>query len=140
MPFFGLFFPLSGSLRGAGDTRTPFYARLTGTTLFLLGFSYLAGVTLGYGLLGVYAGIVLSYAWWALVVGLGFLRLGRLGGRRGGDDGRASDGCQVTTRIHVRSGRARTNAEPRSLLVTAWRLTGNLVRLPHFTFYTFIDV
>ncbi|PGF15700.1 MATE family efflux transporter [Natrinema sp. CBA1119] len=73
MPFFGLFFPLSGSLRGAGDTRTPFYARLTGTTLFLLGFSYLAGVTLGYGLLGVYAGIVLSYAWWALVVGLGFL-------------------------------------------------------------------
>jgi len=46
---------------------------LTGTTLFLLGFSYLAGVTLGYGLLGVYAGIVLSYAWWALVVGLGFL-------------------------------------------------------------------
>ncbi|WP_222920248.1 MATE family efflux transporter [Natrinema sp. SYSU A 869] len=72
MFFFGVFFPLSGSLRGAGDTRTPFYARLTGTVGFLLGFSYLAGVTLGYGLSGVYAGIVLSYAWWAFVVAIGF--------------------------------------------------------------------
>ncbi|QLK24816.1 MATE family efflux transporter [Natrinema zhouii] len=72
MLFFGVFFPLSGSLRGAGDTRTPFYARLTGTVGFLLGFSYLAGITLGYGLPGVYAGIVLSYAWWALIVAVGF--------------------------------------------------------------------
>ncbi|MBZ6495226.1 MATE family efflux transporter [Natrinema longum] len=73
MFFFGFFFPLSGSLRGAGDTRTPFYARLTGTVGFLLGFSYLVGVTFGYGLPGVYAGIVLNYAWWTLVVGAGFL-------------------------------------------------------------------
>ncbi|QCS43977.1 MATE family efflux transporter [Natrinema versiforme] len=73
MFFFGLFFPLSGSLRGAGDTRTPFYARFTGTAGFLLGFSYLAGVTFDYGLTGVYVGIVLSYAWWALVVAIGFV-------------------------------------------------------------------
>ena len=39
----------------------------------MLGVSYLLGITLGYGLLGVYAGIVLSYACWALVVGVGFL-------------------------------------------------------------------
>ena len=72
MVFFGVFFPVAGSLRGAGDTRTPFYARFTGTFGFLLGFAYLTSVTLGYGLSGVYAGIVLSYAWWALVVVAGF--------------------------------------------------------------------
>ena len=73
MLFFGIFFPFAGSLRGAGDTRTPFYARLTGTFGFMLGFSYLVGVVLDYGLAGVYAGIVLSYVWWALVVTRGFL-------------------------------------------------------------------
>lgn len=73
MVFFGIFWPLAGSLRGAGDTRTPFYARFSGTVLFFLGFSYLVGVVLGYGLAGVYAGLVLSYVWWALVVTVGFL-------------------------------------------------------------------
>ncbi|ESP90000.1 MATE family efflux transporter [Candidatus Halobonum tyrrellensis] len=72
MVFFGLFFPLAGGLRGAGDTRTPFYARFTGTFGFMLGFGYVVGVRLDYGLPGVYAGIVLSYAWWALVVVVGF--------------------------------------------------------------------
>jgi putative MATE family efflux protein len=70
---FGVFFPLAGSLRGAGDTRTPFYARFTGTFGFMLGFAYLAGVVFGYGLVGVYAGIVLSYVWWAAVAAAGFL-------------------------------------------------------------------
>lgn len=74
MVFFGLFFAFAGSLRGAGDTRTPFYARLTGTFGFTLGFSYLVGVVLGYGLVGVYLGLVLTYAWWTLIVGYGFLR------------------------------------------------------------------
>lgn len=54
-------FPFTGSLRGAGDTRTRFYARFTGVFGFMLGFAYFTGVTLGYGLVGVYAGIVLSY-------------------------------------------------------------------------------
>ncbi|WP_408959750.1 MATE family efflux transporter [Natrinema sp. 74] len=74
MVAFGLFFPLSGCLRGAGETRTPFYARFTGSFGFLLAFSYLAAITAGYGLSGVYAGIVLNYAWWVLVVGVGFVR------------------------------------------------------------------
>ena len=73
MVFFGVFFPFAGSLRGAGDTRTPFYARFTGTFGFMLGFAYLAGITFDYGLPGVYAGIVLSYAWWAVVAAVGFL-------------------------------------------------------------------
>jgi putative MATE family efflux protein len=72
MPFFGVFFPLAGTLRGAGDTRTPFYARLLGAFVFMVGASYLLGVILGYGLLWVYAGMVLSYVCWAVVVAAGF--------------------------------------------------------------------
>ncbi len=72
MVWFGVFFPLAGALRGAGDTRTPFYARLLGSFGFLLGLSYLLGVTLGYGLPGVYVGVALSYLCWAVVVAVGF--------------------------------------------------------------------
>ena len=71
---FAVFFPLAGALRGAGDTRTPFYARLLGSVVFMLGASYLLAITLGYGIVGVYAGMVLSYACWAVVVAAGFLR------------------------------------------------------------------
>ena len=70
---FGVFFPLSGALRGAGDTRTPFYARLLGSFIFLLGASYVLAVPLGYGLLGVYVGTVLSYVCWAAVAAAGFV-------------------------------------------------------------------
>ncbi|THE63171.1 MATE family efflux transporter [Salinadaptatus halalkaliphilus] len=73
MVFFGVFFPLAGALRGAGDTRTPFYARFTGAFVCMLGVSYLLGVPLGYGLPGIYVGIFLSYVCWAVVVGVGFL-------------------------------------------------------------------
>ncbi|WP_053947633.1 MATE family efflux transporter [Halolamina sediminis] len=72
MPFFGVFFPLAGALRGAGDTRTPFYARLVGTFVFLLGASYLLAIPLGYGLVGVYVGMVLTYVCWAGIVSAGF--------------------------------------------------------------------
>ena len=72
MPFFGAFFPLAGTLRGAGDTRTPFYARLLGTFVFLVGGSYLLAIPLDYGLVGVYAGMVLSYVTWSVVVAAGF--------------------------------------------------------------------
>jgi len=73
MLFFGVFFPLSGALRGAGDTRTPFYARLLGAFAFLLGGSYLLGMVLGHGLFGVYVATVLSYACWAAVAAAGFV-------------------------------------------------------------------
>lgn len=73
MLFFGVFFPFAGSLRGAGDTRTPFYARAIGTFGFMLGASYLLAVPLGWGLLGVYVGIVASYCCWAVVVVAGFV-------------------------------------------------------------------
>ena len=76
MPLFGLFFPFAGALRGAGDTRTPFYARLVGAFVFMLGGSYLLAVPLDYGLVGVYAGMVLSYACMAAIVVAGFYRGG----------------------------------------------------------------
>jgi len=74
LAFIGVYFPLSGTLKGAGDTKTPFYAGLVGAYVFLLGASYLLAVTLGFGLVGVYAGIVLSWAARAVVAGAGVLR------------------------------------------------------------------
>ncbi len=72
VPFLVLFVVLTGALQGGSDTRTPFLARTTGLVGFFLGFSYLASVTLDYGVVGVYAGIVLYYVWVAAVVAAGF--------------------------------------------------------------------
>ena len=74
MVFFGIFFPFAGSLRGAGDTRTPFYARSIGTFGFMLGVSYLLAIPLEWGLPGIYVGIVASYGCWAAIVVVGFVR------------------------------------------------------------------
>ncbi|WP_132059179.1 MATE family efflux transporter [Halorussus amylolyticus] len=71
-PFLALFVVLSGALQGGSDTRTPFVARTTGMFGFLVGFSWLVGVHLGYGVPGVYAGIFCYYVWALLVVGAGF--------------------------------------------------------------------
>lgn len=38
----------------------------------MLGASYVLGIALGYGLAGVYVGIVLCYASWAAVAAAGF--------------------------------------------------------------------
>lgn len=72
MLFIGIFYPLSGALRGAGDTRTPFYARFIGTFVFMVGLSYLLSIVLNYGLPGVYLGIILSYVCWAGIVVVGY--------------------------------------------------------------------
>ena len=71
-PFLALFVVLSGSLQGGSDTRTPFVARTTGMFGFMVGFSWLVGVHLGYGVPGVYAGIFCYYVWALLVVAAGF--------------------------------------------------------------------
>jgi len=71
-PFLVAFVVLSGALQGGSDTRTPFLARTTGLAGFFLGFSYLAGVVLGYGVVGVYAGVALYYVWATAVAGYGF--------------------------------------------------------------------
>ena len=71
---FGVFSPIAGTLRGAGDTTTPFVGRIIGTVVFLLGFSYVFGIHLGYGLPAIYAGILLNYCCWVAVVLIGFFR------------------------------------------------------------------
>lgn len=74
MLFYGIFFPLAGALRGAGDTRTPFYARFVGAFVVMVGGSYFLGIVLGYGLVGIYVATILSYMCWAFIVTVGFIR------------------------------------------------------------------
>ncbi|MFB6269563.1 MAG: MATE family efflux transporter [Halobacterium sp.] len=71
-PFLAAFVALSGALQGASETRVPFAARTTGMLGFLIGFSYVAGVTLGWGATAAYWGVALSNAWMALVAAAGF--------------------------------------------------------------------
>ncbi len=68
---FGLYYTLAGALRGAGDTRTPFYARLTGVAVCMLGVSYLLGIVFEYGLPGVYVGMITTYLVWVTIAYLG---------------------------------------------------------------------
>lgn len=71
--FQSLFSVLRGGLQGAGDTKWPLYGSVLGIGGFTLGFSYLVGVELGVGMLGVYAGIVLDYVVRSLVVSYRFI-------------------------------------------------------------------
>ncbi|WP_135825033.1 MATE family efflux transporter [Halorussus ruber] len=71
-PLLVLYVVLSGALQGGSDTRTPFVARTTGMFGFMVGFPWLLGVRLGWGVEAVYAGIVLYFAWALLVVAAGF--------------------------------------------------------------------
>jgi Na+-driven multidrug efflux pump len=82
-PFLALFVVLSGSLQGGSDTRTPFVARTTGMFGFMVGFAWLVGVHLDYGVVGVYAAVFLYYVWSLAVVAAGF--------RWGGWAGRAAE-------------------------------------------------
>lgn len=70
--FQSVFSVLRGGLQGAGDTKWPMYASILGISGFTLGFSYLIGVTLSVGILGVYAGIVLDYVIRSIVVSYRF--------------------------------------------------------------------
>jgi Na+-driven multidrug efflux pump len=73
-PVLAAYMVFAGALQGGSDTRTPFLARATGLFGFLLGFSYLTSVVLGWGPVGIYAGVALQYAWGLAVVGWGFAR------------------------------------------------------------------
>jgi putative MATE family efflux protein len=68
IPAVGLFFTLSGSLRGAGDTKWPLYASLVGTYIIRLPLSAVLGYTLGFGLLGVWVALPIEYYLRSLIV------------------------------------------------------------------------
>jgi putative MATE family efflux protein len=59
--FQSVFSVVRGGLQGAGDTKWPLYATLVGISGFTLGFSYVVGVALDVGILGVYLGVTLDY-------------------------------------------------------------------------------
>jgi len=61
IPAIGLFFTLSGSLRGAGDTKWPLYASLAGTYGLRLPLSALLGYALNLGVLGVWIALPVEY-------------------------------------------------------------------------------
>lgn len=69
-----VFTGLSGSLRGASETRTPFLGRLIGVVVFLLGFTYVVGDVLGFGHTAAYVGIALSYLTMMVIVIWSFSR------------------------------------------------------------------
>ncbi|WP_255169028.1 MATE family efflux transporter [Natrononativus amylolyticus] len=72
-PFLVSYIVIAGALQGAGETTIPFIARASGLFLFYLCFSYVAAVPLGYGVLGICAGIILYYIWSLGVVTAGYV-------------------------------------------------------------------
>ncbi|AGB37874.1 MATE family efflux transporter [Natronococcus occultus] len=65
---------LSGSLRGGSETVVPFVSRVIGTFVFLLGFTYVVGVVLGYGVVAAYVAVVLDFAFRVAYLGVVFYR------------------------------------------------------------------
>lgn len=65
---------LSGSLRGGSETIPPFIARVIGTFVFLLGFTYVFGVALEYGVIAAYVAIVLDFVFRVAYLGAIFYR------------------------------------------------------------------
>lgn len=72
--FFGMFFVVAGGLRGAGETRIPFLARMVGAWAIMLGGTYVATELLDFGIGALYAMIVASYLWMLTLVLFWFLR------------------------------------------------------------------
>lgn len=72
IPATGLFFSVSWALRGAGDTRWPFYATLVGIYGIRLPLSYLLGYSLGLGVLGIWVSLPVEYYLRSLIVGQRF--------------------------------------------------------------------
>ncbi|WP_410765703.1 MATE family efflux transporter [Haloferax sp. DFSO60] len=71
-PGLALFVGLSGSLQGAGATRIPFVARITGMFGFFVGLSYLLVDGFGFGPLGPQLGIIAAFSWMGLFLLVAF--------------------------------------------------------------------
>ena len=60
-PALAIYMVYSGGLRGAGDTISPMIITIVGTLCFHVPISYLFGITLGWGLAGVWFGSALDW-------------------------------------------------------------------------------
>jgi Na+-driven multidrug efflux pump len=59
---------IGGSLRGAGDMRTPVYATMVGTFLFRVPLVYLFAIVFGWGLNGVWLGTAADWTARAVLI------------------------------------------------------------------------
>lgn len=60
-PFMAIYFVMAGSHRGAGDTKPPLVVTMIGVVPLRLGFVWLFGFHMGYGIQGVWAACVLDW-------------------------------------------------------------------------------
>ena len=74
MPAIAFHFTAAGALRGAGDTRWPLMVSFVGLWLVRLPAAWLLGVTLGWGMYGVWAGYMVEYYGRAIVTTWRFAR------------------------------------------------------------------
>lgn len=72
VPAVGAFFAIDGALRGAGDTRYPLLTSFTGLYGIRLPLSFLLGFVLPYGLIGVWASLVVEYWCRAAIISVRF--------------------------------------------------------------------
>lgn len=59
---------LRGAMQGAGDTRSSLLVSIVGISVFTVGFSWLVGVRLGVGVVGVYLGVALDFLFRTVVL------------------------------------------------------------------------
>ena len=74
MPAIAFHFTAAGALRGAGDTRWPLLVSFAGLWLVRLPVAWFAGVVLGFGMFGVWAGYMIEYYARAVVTTWRFVR------------------------------------------------------------------
>lgn len=74
MPAIAFHFTAAGALRGAGDTRWPLLVSFAGLWLVRLPVAWVAGVWLGWGMTGVWAGYMIEYYARAIVTTWRFAR------------------------------------------------------------------
>ncbi|MDO8139918.1 MAG: MATE family efflux transporter [Candidatus Brocadiales bacterium] len=67
-PALAIYMVYSGGLRGAGDTISPMIITIVGTLCFHVPVSYLFGITLGWGLTGVWFGSALDWICRAIAI------------------------------------------------------------------------
>ncbi|WP_312911416.1 MATE family efflux transporter [Natronosalvus caseinilyticus] len=72
-PFLVVYVAIAGALQGASETIYPLLARSSGLFLFYLCFSYVAAISLEWGVLGVATGVFLYYLWALCVVSWAYL-------------------------------------------------------------------
>ncbi len=65
---------IAGSMRGAGDTRTPMYVTFAGVLLFRVALVYLFAIVFGWGLVGVWLGTAVDFAGRATFISILFRR------------------------------------------------------------------